>query len=162
MHISRTDKNIINLTHLKQHFLQQNSQKWETSDCFCYLTASHSFFSVSHSCYLSLSPLASAYSNYTWLLLSHSIHSSSSMLALLILFPPLLFLSSLFFSSVANLSWTFPWRRAAILHHNITWSRGDPLPHPTTSTYTYNKQQQKNSQIHTHKYKVCRFGLGRE
>lgn len=43
----------------------------------------------------------------------------------------------LFFSSVANHSWTFPWWRAAILHHNITWSRGQAPPIlPPQPSYT--------------------------
>lgn len=82
--------------------------------------------------------------NYTWLLISHSIHFSSPMLALSFFFPPLLFLSLLFLTSIANLSWTFPWWIGAILHHNTIEQSATTSSHhlhchiqnTTTNTFT--------------------------
>lgn len=75
-----------------KHVLQQHWQNGGTSDYSFFVLQPLTFFSPTSVSLLWLSP------NYTWLLLSHSIHSSSSMHALLSFFPPpLLFLSTTLF-----------------------------------------------------------------
>lgn len=97
MHISSTDKSSKTLTHLK-----------EQKELSC-SRIHRSFLSDSFSLPLSLSLLATSVSlllllpNYTWLLLSHSIHSSYSMPALSS-FPPTSILSLPYFSQALLIS----------------------------------------------------------
>ena len=86
-HISGSDKNKKeNLTLLIQYFCRRIHRSGRPDFFFFFnLTASQSFLSL----LLLLStfvPLLSRQPNYTWLLFSRSIHSSSSVLALLSLF----------------------------------------------------------------------------
>lgn len=103
-------QNKSHLTHLRRHHLQQISLKWEASDCI--LISSYLSVCVSGCCLTTLDDFFH----------TRSTPAPSCSLSLRA-FHPLLFFSSIFFWSMANLSWTFLRQRGAILHCDMTWSK---------------------------------------